>query len=125
MELFGTELYGDQQWTVSETDPSSEKYEVRLYFAEIYHGVSNNEGESARVFDVTIEGQNPDVLDRRGVRASYPPTVRRRNSQLVSGIRIFRPSRNLDVYDVVRRRFLTSVGIAFVLNHKFYFYSLK
>jgi len=57
-ELFGTELYGDQQWTFSEGIQSGQEYEVRLYFAEIFHGVENNDGEGARVFDATVEGQS-------------------------------------------------------------------
>ncbi|RLM64209.1 malectin domain-containing carbohydrate-binding protein [Halorubrum sp. Atlit-26R] len=58
---FQTELYGDQQWTFSENVQSGQAYEVRLYFAEIFHGVTNNDGEGARVFDVAVEGET--VLD--------------------------------------------------------------
>ena len=52
--LFTTELYGDTQW---EFDVSAgQEYEVRLYFAEIFH-----ESSGQRAFDVSIEGQQ--VLD--------------------------------------------------------------
>ncbi|WP_168216021.1 malectin domain-containing carbohydrate-binding protein [Halorussus marinus] len=56
-EIFGTEVYGDQQWTFSENVQSDQQYEVRLYFAEVYHGVSNDNGAGARVFDVAIEDE--------------------------------------------------------------------
>jgi len=49
-EVFQTERYGDQQWDIDVTP--GQRYEVRLYFAEIFQESSNQ-----RVFDVSVEGQ--------------------------------------------------------------------
>ncbi|MFC6836476.1 malectin domain-containing carbohydrate-binding protein [Halomarina ordinaria] len=70
-ELFGTELYGDMQWSFSDGVQSGETYEVRLYFAEIFHGVQNGNGEGAREFDVAIEGET--VLDDYDIVADVGP----------------------------------------------------
>ncbi|MBX0324349.1 choice-of-anchor D domain-containing protein [Halomicroarcula sp. F13] len=54
-EVFLTERYGDHSWSFDVT--SGQSYEVRLYFAEIYHGVSTSSADTGdRVFDVSIEG---------------------------------------------------------------------
>jgi hypothetical protein len=54
-EVFLTERYGDHSWSFDVT--SGESYEVRLYFAEIYHGVSTSSAVTGdRVFDVSVEG---------------------------------------------------------------------
>lgn len=76
-ELFNSELYGDQQWTFEDGIESGEQYEVRLYFAEIFH---DSEGE--RVFDVAIEGETvlseydiaADVGSETGVTKAYSVT---------------------------------------------------
>lgn len=81
-EVFGTESFGDQQWTFDQNVQSGQKYEVRLYFAEIFHGVDNDNGEGARVFDVAVEGQQvlndydiyADVGAETGVMKSYTVT---------------------------------------------------
>jgi hypothetical protein len=67
-EVFASERYGDHSWSFDVT--SGESYEVRLYFAEIFHAPgAPGEGDDVggdgevgdRVFDVSIEGQQ--VLD--------------------------------------------------------------
>ncbi|WP_162224315.1 malectin domain-containing carbohydrate-binding protein [Halorussus salinus] len=81
-DIFGNEVYGDQNWTFSDSIQSGQQYEVRLYFAEIYHGVTNNNGADARVFDVAIEGQTvlndydiaADVGTETGVMKSFTVT---------------------------------------------------
>ncbi|MGM0718181.1 MAG: malectin domain-containing carbohydrate-binding protein, partial [Halobacteriota archaeon] len=72
-EIFGSELYGDQEWTFSDGIENGQDYEVRLYFAEIYHGVSGGApdgGDGDRVFDVSVEGEtlldNYDIYDDVG-----------------------------------------------------------
>ncbi|QZP38110.1 malectin domain-containing carbohydrate-binding protein [Halobaculum magnesiiphilum] len=60
--VFTSEVYGNQEWTFSENIQSGQQYEVRLYFAEIFHGVDGDAGgEGDRVFDVSVEGET--VLD--------------------------------------------------------------
>ena len=80
--VFQSEEYGDQQWTFSENVQSGQTYEVRLYFAEIYHGVDGGNpggGEGDRVFDVAVENETvldgydiyADVGSATGVMKSY------------------------------------------------------
>jgi hypothetical protein len=58
--VFLTERYGDHSWSFDVTSDTS--YEVRFYFAEIYHGVSTSSADTGdRVFDVSVEGNQ--VLD--------------------------------------------------------------
>jgi hypothetical protein len=55
-EVFLTERYGDHSWSFDVT--AGTEYEVRLYFAEIYHGVNTASADTGdRVFDASIEGQ--------------------------------------------------------------------
>ncbi|WP_435074548.1 malectin domain-containing carbohydrate-binding protein [Halorubrum sp. HHNYT27] len=55
-EAFLTERYGDHSWSFDVS--SGTKYEVRLYFAEVYHGVNTASADTGdRVFDTSIEGQ--------------------------------------------------------------------
>ena len=73
-KIFGSELYGDQQWTFSDGVDSSQEYEVRLYFAEIYQGVSGGNpegGDGARVFNASVEGQQ--FLDDYDIYADVGP----------------------------------------------------
>ncbi|MDZ5811713.1 malectin domain-containing carbohydrate-binding protein, partial [Halorubrum sp. AD140] len=62
-EVFESELYGDQQWEFDAT--SGQQYEVRLYFAEIFH-----ESSDQRELDATVEGETVlndyDVYDDVG-----------------------------------------------------------
>ncbi|MFC5970387.1 malectin domain-containing carbohydrate-binding protein [Halomarina salina] len=67
-DLFTSEIYGDQQWTFDDGIQSGTPYEVRLYFAEIYHvdgHADNDDGGDGqvgdRVFDVSVQGET--VLD--------------------------------------------------------------
>ena len=60
--VFQTEAYGNQTWTFSDDIQSGTTYEVRLYFAEIYH-----ESDGMRAFDVAVEGDQ--VLDAYDVYA--------------------------------------------------------
>ena len=76
-ELFNTEQYGDQQWTFSDDIQSGQEYDVRLYFAEVFH-----DSENQRVFDVELEGQTvlndydiyADVGGDTGTMKSYTVT---------------------------------------------------
>jgi hypothetical protein len=55
-EVFLTERYGDHSWSFDDVTAGTE-YEVRLYFAEVYHGVATSSAETGdRVFDASIEG---------------------------------------------------------------------
>ncbi|WP_142858430.1 malectin domain-containing carbohydrate-binding protein [Salinigranum halophilum] len=81
-EVFQSERYGDQQWTFSSGIQSGETYEVRLYFAEVYFGVSEGGAEGSRVFDVLLEDQPviddydiiADVGTETGVMKSFTVT---------------------------------------------------
>ncbi|OYR41126.1 hypothetical protein DJ82_06360 [Halorubrum sp. Ib24] len=83
--VFQSELYGDQQWAFSENVQSGQTYEVRLYFAEIYHGVDGGNstgGAGDRVFDVAVEDETvlddydiyADVGSATGVMKSFTVT---------------------------------------------------
>lgn len=48
-------------------------YEVRLHFAEIWHGVQNGNGEGARRFNTTIEGVA--VLSNYDILSEVPPAT--------------------------------------------------
>jgi hypothetical protein len=76
-EVYLTERYGDQSWSFDVT--AGESYEVRLYFAEIFHGVAGSAAaqgadEGDRVFDVSIEGDQKlddyDVVAETGDAAT-------------------------------------------------------
>ncbi|WP_161631430.1 malectin domain-containing carbohydrate-binding protein [Candidatus Halobonum tyrrellensis] len=76
--LFTTELYGDMDWSFTDGIQSGQRYEVRLYFAEIYQ-----DSADARVFDVNVEGGDleldgydiyADVGANTGVMKSYAVT---------------------------------------------------
>ncbi|WP_017342043.1 malectin domain-containing carbohydrate-binding protein, partial [Halorubrum sp. T3] len=74
--MFQSELYGDQQWTFSENVQSGQTYEVRLYFAEIFHGVDAGNpggGTGDRVFDVAVEDET--VLDGYDIYADVGPAT--------------------------------------------------
>ncbi len=57
-ERFDNSGGGDMGWEFA-IDPGTE-VEVRLYFAEIFGGINNN---NQRIFDVSIEGSVPSVFD--------------------------------------------------------------
>ncbi len=60
--VFQSELYGGQQWEFSDGIQSGQTYEVRLYFAEIFHTE-----DGLRTFDVAVEGSQ--VLDDYDIHA--------------------------------------------------------
>ena len=49
-DVFQSEVYSDQQWSFSDNVQSGQEYEVRLYFAEIFHTE-----DGLRAFDVAVE----------------------------------------------------------------------
>lgn len=54
-EVFLTERYSDHSWSFDVT--AGTEYEVRLYFAEVYHGVETSSADTGdRVFDASVEG---------------------------------------------------------------------
>ncbi|WP_211217375.1 malectin domain-containing carbohydrate-binding protein, partial [Neolewinella persica] len=54
VDIFKTERYGDMSWDFPVT--AGNKYEVRLYFAEIFNGAAAN---GSRLLEVAIEGAVP------------------------------------------------------------------
>ncbi len=62
--LYQTELYGDFTYNIPVQDQGL--YDIRLHFAEIFHGVEEAGGPGDRVFNVSIEGipllKNFDIL---------------------------------------------------------------
>ena len=62
--LYQTELYGDFTYNIPVQDQGL--YDIRLHFAEIFHGVEEAGGPGDRVFNVSIEGipllNNFDIL---------------------------------------------------------------
>ncbi|WP_277484434.1 PKD domain-containing protein [Catalinimonas alkaloidigena] len=71
--IYQTELYGDVTYNIPV--PQSGFYDINLHFAEIYHGVENNNGAGARKFDVQIEGgqytlNDYDIIENAGATAT-------------------------------------------------------
>ncbi len=71
--LYQTERYGN--FTYSIPVPASGNYYIDFHFAEIYHGIANNSGVGARVFNVSVENnqfnlQNFDIIRDAGATAT-------------------------------------------------------
>ncbi|MEX0274891.1 MAG: carbohydrate-binding protein, partial [Flavobacteriaceae bacterium] len=69
-EIYQTERYGSV-FGYDIPVPANGTYDIRLHFAELYHGVSNTNGAGARVFDVSIEGQ--EVLSDFDILSEVSP----------------------------------------------------
>lgn len=67
-KIYQSERYGEYSYQIPLTTGS---YDVKLHFAEIYHGVKNKNGVGARVFNVNVENgqgslQNYDIIKSAG-----------------------------------------------------------
>ncbi len=69
--IYQSERHGDFTYEIPVPQPGL--YEVRLHFAELWHGIQNNLGVEARVFNVDVEGQdqlsNYDIIQEAGASA--------------------------------------------------------
>ena len=70
-DLYRTEVFDLDVFTYDIAVPGTATLEVKLHFAEIFHGVDNANGVGARVFDVDIEGgqaslTNYDIIAQSG-----------------------------------------------------------
>ncbi|MEN7547767.1 malectin domain-containing carbohydrate-binding protein [Rapidithrix thailandica] len=86
-ELYQTERWGDFSYNIPV--PIAGEYRVVLHFAELYHGVENENGEGERVFNVEIEnGQatlsNFDILSETAPATALIKTFN--NIQVSDGI---------------------------------------
>jgi hypothetical protein len=72
--LYQTEVFDMTGFTYEVAVPAEGPWEVKLHFAEIFHGVENANGVGARVFSVDIEGQasltDYDIIDQAGGAAT-------------------------------------------------------
>ncbi len=75
-DLYRTEVFNpDNGFTYTIAVPGTATLEVKLHFAEIFHGVENGLGIGARVFNVDIEGgqaslTNYDIIQQAGAPAT-------------------------------------------------------
>ncbi len=61
--LYRTEVYDLDVFTYNIAVPGEATLEVKLHFAEIFHGISNSNGAGARTFDVDIESGQGTLTD--------------------------------------------------------------
>lgn len=72
--LYQSEVFDMDVFTYELAVPGEGPWEVKLHFAEIFHGVENANGVGARVFNVDIEGQatlaDYDIIEQAGAAAT-------------------------------------------------------
>jgi len=74
-DLYRTEVFDLDVFTYNIAVPGEATLEVKLHFAEIFHGVDNGNGIGVRVFNVDIEGgqaslANYDIIEQAGAPAT-------------------------------------------------------
>lgn len=71
-KIYQSERYGEYSYQIPLTNGS---YDVKLHFAEIYHGVKNTNGVGARVFNVNVENGQGSLLNYDIIKSAGGPAT--------------------------------------------------